>query len=172
MYIDSSIRFNTNQIHSIIATSRDTGLLTRYIPLYLTCFTHPLMFEWFGETWETFRNMFTTEANFIFINNNFLTAMIMKAWVYCALDKSCIAPLDSHIYGNMLNWVLGCKLKCGCHRFDQDSLTIVLSYFYSFPRDFNRKPAFALSDVELDVFNVNRRTPFEYVLDQIESILF
>lgn len=171
MYIDSSIRFNTNEINSIIETSKDTSLLTRYIPLYLTCFTHPLMFEWFRETPQTFRNVFTTEANFILINNNFLTALIMKAWVYCALDKSCIAPVNSHIYGNVFNWIWGCTRKCGCHRFDQDALTIVLSYFYSFPSDFNRKPAFSLSDVELNVFNVNRRTPSKYIMDQIESIL-
>jgi hypothetical protein len=170
MYIDSSIRFNTNEINSIIEASQETALLTRYISLYLTCFTHPLMFEWFGETPNMFRNIFTTEANFILINNNFLTSLIMKAWVYCALDKSCIAPLNSHIYGDVFNLVLGCKRKCGCHRFDQDALTIVLSYFYLYPRDFNRKPAFSLSDVELDVFNINRRTPYEYILDQIESI--
>ena len=128
MYIDTSIRFNSNEIASLFEKSKEVGILSRYIQeTQLPCFTDKKMFEWFGETSKTFTEYKSAEANFIIIRNNFLTSLIMKAWITCALDESCISPKFAHIYGSPLNWIFGCGI-CGCHRFDQDALTIVNSF--------------------------------------------
>lgn len=150
----------------------DTSLLTRYIPFNLTCFTDYRMFEWFLDKAPTYSNVYTLEANFIMIKKSFLTSLIMKAWVLCALDRDCIAPPGSHIYGGITNWIYGCNsLSCGCHRFDQDALTIVASYFYGFPTNKEKYPAIALTSQELYFFDVNRRDVNTYIKDQFR-ILF
>jgi hypothetical protein len=92
----------------IIDTLKNLGMLTQFIGLKLACYTNPKMFEWFGEETKSFENFFTIEANILLFHQSFLTSLIMKAWVSCALDKSCIAPTGSSISG-----------CCGCHRFDQ-----------------------------------------------------
>lgn len=152
--------------------SRDTGVLTRYLrQLSLVCFTDPRMFEWFGENAKNFENVRTLEANFIIVTKNFLTSLIMKAWVTCALDQSCIAPEGAHIYGGINNWINGCSEKhCGCHRFDQDAFTIVNTYFYGFPFDDNKNPAITFTNDEMFFFEVKRRNVKEYIFDQIKAL--
>jgi len=50
------------------------------------------MFKWFKETPEDYSNVPSLEANIIFLKKSVLTALVMKAWVTCALDKTCIEP--------------------------------------------------------------------------------
>ncbi len=40
---------------------------------------------WFGENVDDFENFDTIEANILYFTNNFITALVMKAWVTCAL---------------------------------------------------------------------------------------
>ncbi len=90
IYVDTSIRFKSNKIDSLLKTSFERGIITRYIDLYLTCFTHENMFKWFNNDVNTYSDVHSLEANFIILNNkNFLTHLIMKAWVMCALDENC-----------------------------------------------------------------------------------
>ena len=166
--MDSSIIFESNDIEAIIDYSKDIGLLTRYLDLKLPCYTDPRMFNWFGTNENQFHNVHTLEANFIVLNRNLLTELIMKAWVTCALDAECIAPKFAHIYGNVRNWFQGCHV-CGCHRFDQDALSIVSTFFFAHPIDFNYKPAYALTSSEMNSFQVKRRDVLTFVSDQIKN---
>ena len=84
------------------------------------------MFDWFEESHQIYRAYRTVEANFMILNNNFLTSLIMKTWVTCALERDCISPFGSNLY---------CNPNClqlphnGCHRYDQDALSIAIGYF-------------------------------------------
>lgn len=119
IYVDSSIRFKSNQIKPILSSCDDLGIMARYIDTRLICYTHAGMFKWFGERRADYQDYMSAEANFIvFDSSNLLTLLVMKAWVTCTLSNECIAPKGSHIYGGIKNWLTSCS-TCGCHRFDQ-----------------------------------------------------
>ncbi|RNA17927.1 tripeptidyl-peptidase 2 [Brachionus plicatilis] len=46
--------------------------------------------DWFGETYQQSNGLYMFESNHILMKKNFLSALIMKVWVSCALDKKCI----------------------------------------------------------------------------------
>lgn len=168
IYIDTSIKFTTNEINHIVETVKDVGMLSRYIGLNIKCFTDDRMFEWFHESPDSFSNVYSLEANLLIFHRSFLTSLVMKAWVSCALDRDCIAPPGAHIYGGPSNWINGCSAKsCGCHRFDQDALAIVSTFFYGFPEDYEVKPAFTLTNKENYFYNLTRRNIPQYIRDQI-----
>lgn len=115
------------------------------------------MFNWFGETSQNYEDFFTIEANILIFSRNFLTTLMMKAWVTCALDKDCIAPPGSSISG-----------CCGCHRYDQDAITIVSSFFYGHPKDKkNRLPAYSLTTTESYFFDVRRYEGKDYFTSKV-----
>lgn len=151
MYMDSSIRLESNEIDSQMETLKTTGLLTQFIGLKLTCYTNPKQFEWFHETSKQYENFFTIEANFIMMKKNFINSLMMKAWVTCALDKDCIAPEGSSIGG-----------CCGCHRFDQDALTIVSGFLFGHPKNTKHLPAYSLTTNESYFFKVKRYEGMNY----------
>ena len=154
LYVDSSIRFRSNQISSIERVSEDVGLLTQFIGLKLLCYTNPRMFDWFGEKNATvdYADFFTIEANILLFHKNFLGSLLMKAWVTCALDKDCIAPIGSSTGG-----------CCGCHRYDQDGLTIISSFFFGHPKE-NSKflPAYSFTTHESYFFEIRRYEGMNY----------
>ena len=144
--------------------------MTRYLPgLHLPCYTDPRMFQWFGKTSDDFQNVNTAEANFIILHNSFINSVIMKAWVSCALDENCIAPKGSFIYGSLKNFISGCD-ACGCHRFDQDAMSIVLSFFFGFPSNDYYYPAFAITQSESFFYQIMRRNVKVYIFDQLKSL--
>ena len=145
MYIDSSIQLFNSSIRPLIETASITGLLTQFIGLKLSCYTNPKMFNWFHEDQTDFDDLNTIEANILLFHKNFLNTLIMKAWVTCALDATCIAPEGSRISG-----------CCGCHRYDQDAITIISSYFYAHPSIEASLPAYAFTKEETYFFKVER----------------
>jgi hypothetical protein len=74
---------------------------------------------------ETIGSIMQMEATINIYHRNFLNSLIMKAWVQCALDVRCMA-----------NGCLHCRCcsKTGCHRFDQSALTMIVSYFFQYPK--------------------------------------
>ena len=146
MYVDTSIRFKSNEIKPVIDSVRNVGLLTQYIYLRLLHYTNPLMFDWFEESSESYKEFFTIEANILFFYNNFLTKLIMKAWIACALEESCIAPSGLQT-----------------HRFDQDALTIVCSYFFGNPTEAMKfLPAYSFTKEESYFFDIRRYEAMAY----------
>lgn len=151
-YVDSSIRFHSGDLSPIVNSLKKTSMLTQFIGLDLVCYTNPRMFEWFGETKASYEQFYTIEANILLFHKNFLTLLIMKAWVTCAFDSDCIAPPGSS--------VAGC---CGCHRYDQDAITIVDSFFYGHPKDrANKLPAYSFTKKESYFFEVRRYEGMNY----------
>lgn len=151
LYIDSSIRFLNNKIAPIVNTCSEVGMLTQYIGLKLTCYTHPMMFRWFDESPSSYENFFTIEANILMFHQSFLTSILMKAWITCALDPNCIAPEGASTGG-----------CCGCHRYDQDALTIVNSYFFGHTKDKNFLPAYSFTTHESYFFEIRRYQGMKY----------
>jgi hypothetical protein len=145
IYIDTSIRFHSNQLQPMFITLREVGLLTQYIQLKLVCYTNPKQFEWFGDTANTYKDFYTMEAGLLFVRDSFLTRIILKAWVTCALDVNCIAPAGSR--------VSNC---CGCHRYDQDALTVVSSFFFAHPKTYDHLPAYSFTKEESYFFEIRR----------------
>ncbi len=146
MYVDTSIRFKSSEVAPVIDTLREIGFLTQYIYLRLVQYTNPLMFEWFEETVDVYKQFWTIEANILFFHNNFLTQLLMKAWVTCALEDECIAPSGMQI-----------------HRFDQDAITIISSYFFGMPIESNKYlPAYSFTKEESYFFDIRRYEAMSY----------
>ena len=72
-------------------------MIKKFIFIDLICYTNPKMFEWFGEKSETYKLFYTVEANILLFHQNFLTSLLMKSWITCALDENCIAPPGSSL---------------------------------------------------------------------------
>ena len=161
LYIDSSIQILNGNIGNQIAKLKKTSMLTQMISLKLNCYTNPLMYKWFGETNETYKEFRTIEANILLFERSFLSMLLMKAWVTCALDKSCISPPGSKL--------LPC---CGCHRYDQDAITVVNSFFYTFPKQYIMLPAFVLSHSEKSFYLIKRYEKKSYFTPKPSSFLF
>ncbi len=127
-------------------------MLTRHLVYFkLPCYTNPQMFRWFEENPQTYNHVYTLEANIIMLHRSFVTSLIMKAWVTCALDKSCIAPIYSRLWP--------CD-PCGCHRYDQDALTIISTIFYGYSGNY---PVFTFSEQEQsNFFEIKREETINY----------
>jgi hypothetical protein len=148
-YIDSSIRLETNEIKPVIDRLDDLEFITRMIPLQLVCYTHPKMFKWFALNIVDYEDAYTIDANMLLLKRGFVSSFIMKAWVTCALDRHCIAPIGSRLYG-----------CCGCHRFDQDAITLVASYFFLHP--FDSLCPYSISDQEFYFYDIRRHDKMKY----------
>lgn len=90
LYVDSSIRFKSSEIGPLVESCKDVGFLTQFIGFNLVCYTTMNQFVWFGETWKNYEEFFTIEANILMFHSSFLTNLIMKAWVTCALQENCM----------------------------------------------------------------------------------
>ena len=106
------------------------GFSCRELPgHYLPCFTLSGTFRWFNEKSSAFDDVYIAEAGFLAVTDNFLSRLILKTWVTCALDLNCIAPINSRTQ---------CKRTAGfssTHRYDQSAMAAVLSfYFFPSPR--------------------------------------
>ena len=106
------------------------GFACRELPgHYLPCFTLGGTFSWFNETQTAYDDIYIAEAGFVAVTDNFLSRLILKTWVTCALDSNCIAPQSSKTH---------CRRTAGSsntHRYDQSAMVTVLSfYFFPSPR--------------------------------------
>ncbi|CAF1188624.1 unnamed protein product [Rotaria sp. Silwood1] len=127
IYGDTSIRYKTSNFDRLLLDNLIRGFSCRELPgHYLPCFTSFGTLLWFQETISTFDDIYIAEAGFLAVTDNFLSRLILKTWVTCALDEKCITPLG---------WTTRCKRIVGStmiHRYDQSALVVTLS-FYFFP---------------------------------------
>ena len=62
------------------------------------------------------------EANFLAVTDTFLTRLIMKAWLTCALESNCLMASESSTTCN--------GIPSSLHRYDQSAMTLILTYFF------------------------------------------
>ena len=63
-----------------------------------------------------------SEANFLVVTDTFLTRLIMKAWLTCALDTGCLIAENTPTL---------CEKRSGdLHRYDQSAMVIILTHFF------------------------------------------
>lgn len=100
---------------------------------YLPCFTLGGTFSWFNESYSSYNDIYIAEAGFVAVTDNFLSRLILKTWITCALDANCIAPQGTKTQ---------CRRVAGTsttHRYDQSAMVLVLShYFFQSPRENDR----------------------------------
>ncbi len=120
--MDSSIRLKTNYLEPLLSIVKSTGIIGHMIKVGHSCSTNSKMFDWFKINETEIGMLYQLQAGINVYHRNFLNTLIMKAWITCAFDKSCIAPdgrQDKH----------SCN-DCDCHRYDQSALTTVTTYFF------------------------------------------
>lgn len=120
------------------------------------------MFTWFGEQAYTFNQIDSIDANILLFSRSFLSTLIMKAWLTCALDTTCIAPVGSRL-----------NPCCGCHRFDQSALTIITTYFYAHPKNDSilELPAYGFTKNESYFYAVKRGSRRKYFKNRTNQLV-
>ncbi|CAF3030096.1 unnamed protein product, partial [Rotaria sp. Silwood2] len=127
IYGDTSVRYKTSNFDRLLIDNLIRGFSCRELPgHYLPCFTLSGTFSWFNETFSSYDDIYIAEAGFVAVTDNFLSRLILKTWVTCALNSNCIAPSKSK---TQCKRIIGFTEK---HRYDQSAMVIVLS-FYFFP---------------------------------------
>ncbi|CAF1482004.1 unnamed protein product, partial [Rotaria sp. Silwood1] len=123
IYGDSSVRFNSNSFNPVLIDNYIRGFAARELPGHsLPCYTHVDTFTWFNQSYTNFENIYIAETGFLVVTDTFLTRLIMKAWLTCALESDCLVSYES-------------ETKCGRissdkHRYDQSAMVIILTYFF------------------------------------------
>ncbi|CAF3959304.1 unnamed protein product [Rotaria magnacalcarata] len=123
IYGDSSIRFKSNSFNPVLIDNYIRGFAVRELPNhYLSCFTRTGTFGWFNQSYSQFDEIYMSEANFLVVTDTFLTRLIMKAWLTCALEPECIMALGSksNCRGSSTTY----------HRYDQSAMVIILTHFF------------------------------------------
>ncbi|CAF1432215.1 unnamed protein product [Rotaria sordida] len=123
IYADSSIRFNSNSFNPVVIDNYIRGFAARELPgHYVSCYTHTDTFTWFNQSYTNFDNIYIAEAGFVVVTDTFLTRLIMKAWLTCALEPECLITFRSHTNCS--------RTSLNKHRYDQSAIVIILSYFF------------------------------------------
>ncbi|CAF3370100.1 unnamed protein product [Rotaria socialis] len=123
IYSDSSIRFKSNSFSPILIDNYIRGFAVRELPSRsLPCYTRTGTFDWFNQSYSQYDDITMAETDLLVVTDTFLTRLIMKAWLTCALESECIMALGS-------------KSKCrgsssGRHRYDQGAMVIILTHFF------------------------------------------
>ncbi|CAF4090730.1 unnamed protein product [Rotaria sordida] len=123
IYADSSIRFNSNAFNPVVIDNYIRGFAARELPgHYVSCYTHTDTFTWFNQSYTNFDNIYIAEAGFVVVTDTFLTRLIMKAWLTCALEPECLITFRSQTNCS--------RTSLNKHRYDQSAIVIILSYFF------------------------------------------
>ncbi|CAF3246450.1 unnamed protein product [Rotaria socialis] len=126
IYGDTSVRYLTSDFNRIIIDNLIRGFACRELPdHYLSCYTLGGTFSWFNETNSAFDDIYIAEAGFVAVTDNFLSRLVLKTWVTCALDGNCIAPSNSRTQCKRL-----VGAGSGIHRYDQSAMVAVLSFYF------------------------------------------
>lgn len=125
IYGDTSVRYMTSNFDRIIIDNLIRGFSCRELPgHYLSCFTLTGTFSWFNESYNVFDDVYIAEAGFVAVTDNFLSRLVLKTWVTCALDAGCISPSNSRAQCSRNG------SPSGTHRYDQSAMVAVLSFYF------------------------------------------
>ncbi|CAF1374458.1 unnamed protein product, partial [Didymodactylos carnosus] len=125
IYGDTSVRYKTNNFDHLLIDNVVRGFSCRELPgHYLPCYTLSNLFTWFNESSSTFDDVYVAEAGFLFVQDNFLSRLVMKTWITCALDATCLIPNNAKTYCKNTN------LTHSTHRYDQSAMVTVLTFFF------------------------------------------
>ncbi|CAF4122427.1 unnamed protein product [Rotaria sordida] len=123
IYADSSIRFNSNSFNPVVIDNYIRGFAVREIPdRYLSCYTHTDTFTWFNQSYTNFDNIYIADSGLIIVTDTFITRLIMKAWLTCALEPECLITFRSQINCS--------RTSSNKHRYDESTIVIILSHFF------------------------------------------
>ncbi|CAF4196784.1 unnamed protein product, partial [Rotaria sordida] len=123
IYADSSIRFNSNSFNPVVIDNYIRGFAARELPdRYLSCYTHTDTFTWFNQSYTNFDNIYIADDGLIIVTDTFITRLIMKAWLTCALESDCLITYQSQTKCN--------GTSSDKHRYDESTMVIILSYFF------------------------------------------
>lgn len=125
IYGDTSVRYLTSDFDRLLIDNELRGFSCRELPShYLSCYTLSGTFSWFNETPTIYDDVYIAEAGFVAVTDNFMSRLVLKTWVTCALDSECISPSNSRTVCKRMNGM------SGTHRFDQSAMVVVLSFYF------------------------------------------
>ena len=95
--------------------------------LDVKCFTALGTLAWYGLA-ASRDAIQLIDPGIMVLPRNFLTTVLMKLWLACALERECIAPvaMDQVHYQRRR---LSCDTLCDCHKYDVSALSIINHVF-------------------------------------------
>jgi hypothetical protein len=106
------------------------------------------------------------EANFLVVTDTFLTRLIMKTWLTCALEPDCLIANNTETKCS--------RTSSGAHRYDQSAMVIILTHFF-FQGNQSTWTTKKLNDpapydmfvsVQKNLGDINRSSPEDYLLNK------
>ena len=93
--------------------------------------THNGTLNYFNATRESMQDLPTLQGGCWVLWLTEKTKRLLNSWVDCALHEECIAPNGTHVCNcNLKIWNMNVPQEvgyCGCHRFDQSALNVILT---------------------------------------------
>ncbi|CAF4151468.1 unnamed protein product, partial [Rotaria sp. Silwood2] len=167
IYADSSARFNSNSFNPVLIDNYIRGFAVRELSGHsLSCYTHTDTFTWFNQSYRNFENIYIAEGGFLVVTDTFLTRLIMKAWLTCALESDCLITFKSQTKCNETFW--------SKHHYDQSAIGIVLTYFFFQGNKETRgnqklndpAPYDMFTSIQRSLYDINRNVDEQYYLSR------
>ncbi|RUS91549.1 hypothetical protein EGW08_000664 [Elysia chlorotica] len=128
---DSTVRWS-KKFHTILQRAMQYGQQLTESPsaARITAHTLPQMFDYMGEDECHYFMYREIQAGFQVLKNDPLVIQaVLNPWTRCALEKSCMCPVDPQT-------VIRCSKELPkCHRFDQSAMSIIMSKLYAADRN-------------------------------------
>ncbi|XP_071080188.1 uncharacterized protein [Haliotis cracherodii] len=139
-WMDSSIRLLQQDFHRTFQLGINNGIMVAYGEFSMAQQTDLGMFRWFKEEPCLFSSYYEVQPGYIIAyGNSFTMDKVMRPWVACALNKTCILP-DSAVYDcDNTAWRYG-----KCHRHDQSAISIILTRLFQRSRELLHLTRFTL----------------------------
>ncbi|XP_045183782.2 uncharacterized protein LOC123542163 [Mercenaria mercenaria] len=138
-WMDSSVRFITNDLDRGLKYSQDNSILffTYGVVFAVARHTDIQTMQYFGEDRCKFRHFGEVEATFVLFHFDDVTNILVDQWAACALSNDCIAPDGTD---KKLSCRISNRYDGRCHRFDQAVLSILLRRLYHEKNDYPLVP--------------------------------
>lgn len=134
-WMDSSVRFTTNQLDRALDYSRVNSHLffTYDVVLSIAEQTDIQTMKYLGEDTCKYRYYGEVEATFLLFYSDHVIDILIDQWAACALNEACMAPPGTR---KKLSCSTKKKWDGRCHRFDQSVIGILLRRLYHEQNDY------------------------------------